>query len=293
MEEVLKDPNTDATARAGAARALGMVGTPESVKLLASVAIDPNVAPAIRDAVAQSLAEQNSPESRDALLNAIRIAPEPLQRTIALSLVATRDGAEALLAAVKDGKASPRLLQDPGVLERLRAAGVADLDKRLADLTKGLIPADEAIRKLVEDRRKSLNVAKASADRGGQVFEKNCVICHRIGEVGAVVGPQLNGVGKRGAERIIEDVLDPNRNVDGAFRTTILQLKGGDTVSGLLRREEGELIVLADSTGKENSYEKGKVKRRVTSGLSLMPSNFGETIKADEFNDLVAFLLSK
>jgi putative heme-binding domain-containing protein len=97
----------------------------------------------------------------------------------------------------------------------------------------------------------------------------------------------------RGAERIIEDVLDPNRNVDGAFRTTILQLKTGDTVSGLLRREEGELIVLADSTGKEAGYEKGKVKRRVTSALSLMPSNFGETIKPGEFNDLVAFLLSK
>jgi putative heme-binding domain-containing protein len=293
MEEVLKDPNTDATARAGAARALGTVGTPESVKVLAAVAIDPNVAPPVRDAVAQSLAEQNSPESREALLAAIHIAPEPLQRTIAVSLVATKDGAEALLAAVKDGKASPRLLQDPSVLERLRAAGVADVDKRITDLTKGLIPADEAIRKLVEERRKTLNLAKASADRGAQVFEKNCAICHRIGEVGAVIGPQLTGVGKRGAERIIEDVLDPNRNVDGAFRTTILQLKTGDTVSGLLRREEGELIVLADSTGKENSYDKGKVKRRVTSALSLMPSNFGETIKPDEFTDLVAFLLSK
>src|SRR4029078_11525074 len=144
-----------------------------------------------------------------------------------------------------------------------------------------------------EERRKNLNLAKASTDRGAQVFEKNCAVCHRIGDVGAVIGPQLQRVGKRGAERIIEDVLDPNRNVDGAFRTTILQLKGGDTVSGLLRREEGELIVLADSTGKENSYDKGKVKRRVNTALSLMPGNCGETIKPDEFNDLVAFLLSK
>ena len=73
MENILKDPSADATARARAARA-GRVRTPASVKMLAQVATDPNIAPAVREAVAQSLAEQNSPESREALLSAIRIA---------------------------------------------------------------------------------------------------------------------------------------------------------------------------------------------------------------------------
>ena len=88
-------------------------------------------------------------------------------------------------------------------------------------------------------------------------------------------------------------MLDPNRNVDAAFRTTILRLKGGDTASGLLRREEGELIVLADATGKEVGVQKSKVARRAESPLSLMPGNFGEVMSPEEFNDLLAFLLSK
>jgi putative heme-binding domain-containing protein len=293
MEAVLKDPNADAMARAGAARALGAVGTPDSVKVLAAVGTDPNAAPALRDAVAQSLAEQNSPESRAALIAALQIAPEPLQRTLAISLVAGKDGGEALLDAVKSGKASPRLLQDPGVAERLQASGVANVDARVKELTKGLIPADEAVAKLLEQRRKGFDPAKASAARGAEVFTKNCAACHRVGAVGAVVGPQLDGVNKRGAERIMEDVLDPNRNVDAAFRTTILRLKGGDTVSGLLRREEGELIVLADSAGKENAVSKSTVARRAESPLSLMPGNFAEILKPEEFNDLVAFLMTK
>ena len=33
--------------------------------------------------------------------------------------------------------------------------------------------------------------------------------------------------------------------------------------------------------------------RRAESGLSLMPGNFGEVLKPEEFNDLLAFLLSK
>ena len=53
------------------------------------------------------------------------------------------------------------------------------------------------------------------------------------------------------------------------------------------------MIVLADSTGKEISVDKSKVGRRVQSSLSLMPSNFGETIQQEEFYDLLKFLLSK
>ena len=43
-----------------------------------------------------------------------------------------------------------------------------------------------------------------------------------------MVGPQLDGVGTRGLERLIEDVLDPNRNVDPAFRASHVTLEGAD-----------------------------------------------------------------
>jgi hypothetical protein len=60
----------------------------------------------------------------------------------------------------------------------------------------------------------------------------------------------------------------------------------------LLRREEGELIVIADSAGKEVSVPKANVTRRALSPLSPMPSNFHELIPQQEFNDLMAFLLA-
>jgi putative heme-binding domain-containing protein len=69
-------------------------------------------------------------------------------------------------------------------------------------------------------------------------------------------------------------------------------MKGDDVISGLLRREEGETIVLADSTGKEISVQKKQVSERRQSDTSLMPENFGELLSPEEFNDLMAFLLS-
>ena len=34
------------------------------------------------------------------------------------------------------------------------------------------------------------------------------------------IAPHLDGIGNRGLERLLEDVLDPNRNVDQLFRAT-------------------------------------------------------------------------
>ena len=90
-----------------------------------------------------------------------------------------------------------------------------------------------------------------------------------------------------------EDILDPNRNVDRAFRSSLLTLKDGDVVSGLFRREEGELLVLADGTGKEITVPKAQVTERRESEVSLMPENFGEILTSADFNDLMAFLMSK
>jgi len=70
-------------------------------------------------------------------------------------------------------------------------------------------------------------------------------------------------------------------------------LDDGDVIAGIPRREEGQTLIVADSTGKEVPIPKSKIKRRVESNLSLMPSNFGEIIKADDFNDLLGYLLSK
>src|SRR4029079_14928227 len=99
-------------------------------------------------------------------------------------------------------------------------------------------------------RRAGFLAAKAEAARGKMIFTKNCANCHQLGGEGAKVGPQLDGVGLRGLDRLLEDILDPSRNVDQGVRSTTLSLKDGRSVSGLLLREEGAIYVMADAQGK-------------------------------------------
>jgi putative heme-binding domain-containing protein len=223
----------------------------------------------------------------------LRGAPERLAPKLALALAGSKAGSEALLASAESGKLSARVFQDRTVKEKLVAAKAKDAGARIAQLTKNLTPLNEQLQKQIDQRRAAFSPAGASAPRGAAVFTKTCAACHQVDGQGAIVGPQLDGLGSRGAERIIEDIVDPNRNVDHAFVTTTFVLADGDVVSGLFRREEGETIVYAESTGKETTVPKNQVKERKQSELSLMPEGLADALSPQEFNDLLAFLLSK
>ena len=95
-----------------------------------------------------------------------------------------------------------------------------------------------------------------------------------------------------GLDRVLEDVLDPNRNVDQAFRTTVLTTDAGQVHSGFGLREEGQTLVFFDSKGETVRLPAVEVDERSTSSLSPMPANLSEQIKEDDFYNLVAFLLT-
>src|SRR5262249_25583332 len=137
----------------------------------------------------------------------------------------------------------------------------------------------------------AFQLARAHPSVGGQVFSRTCAPWHRIEGQGGSIGPQLDGVGNRGLERLLEDVLDPNRNVDHAFRAQYVTLKNDEVLCGVPRREEGQVLVLADLTGTERAIPKKEIKERRDSDTSLMPDNFGEILSQQDVDDLMAFLL--
>jgi len=293
LSELLLNQNANVDARSAAAKSLVTLNAGAHISDLEKIISNAEEPDKLREQSAQSLAGINSENARTILVQALATAPQNLQTQIGLALASSAEGADALLEAVANGKASARLLQERTIKDRLTASKPANLAARLEKLTKNLPKADAERQKLIDARFAAFNSAEASANLGAQIFQKNCMPCHSLDGRGATVGPQLDGVGNRGAARIIEDILDPSRNVDRAFRTTLFTMKDGDVQSGLFRRDEGEMTVLADATGKEFSIAKKEIAERRESELSLMPDNFSQIISPEEFNQLIAFLVSK
>ncbi|HEV3202937.1 MAG TPA: PVC-type heme-binding CxxCH protein, partial [Gemmataceae bacterium] len=219
LDRTITDTKGLEATRATAMNAMIGMDVKRSIPLLAQVLQDASEPMLLREKAATLLAGANRPEGVEELVKALSAAPERLATVIAAGLAATRPGAEKLLETVATGKASARLLQDSVVGIRLSRTDIPGFKDRLATLTKNLPSPDKRFQELFQQKRVGYSSAPKSPDLGAKVYEKHCAICHQIANKGAKIGPQLDGIGIRGFDRLLEDILDPNRNVDQAFRT--------------------------------------------------------------------------
>lgn len=293
IERIAGDKSKPDPRRVQAIKALVDLDPAATIDSLSRMLNDSSELISIRETAAGELARINRPAAIDRLSSALPTAPGRLQATIAFQIAGSPAGAEALLKAVEAGKASPRLLQERPVAVRLEQAKPSRLGERIAALTKNLPPADSRIVELLKKRGEGFAKYKDKLDpeAGRLVFEKNCAICHQFQGKGARIGPQLEGIGVRGVDRLMEDILDPNRNVDQTFRVTNLALKSGELVSGLVLREEGAIVVVADAQGKEIRVRADQIEERATAQLSPMPADHADRIAETDFYQLIGYLI--
>ena len=230
----------------------------------------------------------SGPAVRYEVERAFKTLPFRAQAKLAAALAGATEGANMVLDL-----AAPSVLADPLVSAKLKALNHPEIRQRLDTITASLPPQSEALNKQIAARLKSYDPAKADATKGEQVFIAVCSVCHRIGVRGNLVGPQLDGIGARGAERLLEDILDPNRAVDPAFRLHMVKRKDGTLFSGLMRREEGEGLVFADAAAQETKIAKQDIASDEESAFSLMPPGLGEALSEQQLHDLLAYLLGR
>jgi putative heme-binding domain-containing protein len=293
LAELLVAASTDGAARAAIGQALVAIDPDGRAAALVAALNDPSISDALRVKIGAAIAGRDAKTLSESLTESMKILPLRMQTSLAETLAGDAAGADSLIALVKAGVASPRLLASANVKAKLDALKSDKVTEQVAAITDNLPAASEIIDKLVIERRAAYPRAKPDLQKGTALFEKHCAACHQIAGKGSVIGPQLDGIGLRGLERLVEDVLDPNRNVDVAFRTTTIRTMGGEVISGLVRREEGATLILADNKGKEFSVPKSDIDEQAKGSLSLMPANVHEIVSEQEFYDLLAFLLGQ
>lgn len=146
---------------------------------------------------------------------------------------------------------------------------------------------------LITTRTAAFDAKKVDLERGQKNFMMHCAACHQMQGQGGLIGPQLDGIGNRGVARLSEDILDPNRNVDAHFHLHTLKLKDGSSISGFLKGEAGQVILISDAAGQEHRIAKSEVTEDLTTAMSLMPPAFGQMLSAEDYNHLMGWLLTK
>jgi len=212
------------------------------------------------------------------------------QATFATRLLRSLPGCATLVQLVEQGKLSLVSLRGR---ETLFPDGIsAETRDQLKELMQQANELPDPNLSAIAARIAKLNLDSASTEQGNLLFEKNCAICHQLAGKGMLVGPQLDGVGKRGVERLCEDILDPSRNVDAAFRMSTLLLDDERVLTGLIREQPDGSLQVVGQDGKSTAIAANTVERRRDSAKSLMPENVTETLGDQELSALLRYLVA-
>ncbi|HZF63334.1 MAG TPA: c-type cytochrome, partial [Chitinophagaceae bacterium] len=226
------------------------------------------------------------------LNNSFSLVSKELQAEIVKALVNSTQGIDVVLKRVKSGDVFTRLLLEPKIEERINVVASAKQLKEYKELTANLNPANEEKQKAIKERLSAFKFSTDIVPEGRAVFIQHCAACHQIKKEGGLIGPQLDGIGSWGAAALTEKIIDPNKNISEAFRNYTIKMKNGKIMTGLYRREEGQVLVFANMLGEEFRLSKKDIAERTGSKYTLMPDHFGEVISPAQYNALLSYLLS-
>ncbi len=227
-----------------------------------------------------------------------QVATQLLERWSALSpklAERVRDGmlsrtawAVLLLDAISAGRL-PAATLSPSDLQRLASVPDDALRSRAIKLLETMGSSTR------EDVLRSYQVAltlKPDREKGAATFKQHCSICHQIGTVGFQVGPNLTTLKNRGPEAILTNVLDPNREVNPAWRDYIAVTTDGQTHNGVLIAESASTLTFRRAEAKETSLLRSDVEALHDTGRSLMPEGLEKNLDPQSMADLIGWLMT-
>ncbi len=132
--------------------------------------------------------------------------------------------------------------------------------------------------------------------RGKAAFEAaQCMLCHRYGDQGGAVGPDLTTVATRFKRQdILESITEPSKVVSEQYMNTILTMTDGKVIVGRITQETADKVTLIPNPfdPATMSVSKSDIKSRELSKVSPMPPGLLSTFTQEEILDLLAFLES-
>lgn len=214
----------------------------------------------------------------------------PILRSRVLDVLASRTAwSRALLSQVRSQRVSRGEIS-PEMRERL----LATKDKSLhADWAKEFSLSVTPDRKQLIQQYQSALTLTGDRDRGMEVFKKTCSACHRMGNIGHEVGPNLLSISDKRPQSILSNVLDPSAAVEARYLTYIALTSDGRIHNGLLATETGSSITLVSGEGKRVKILRSEIEDLRTSGKSLMPDGMEKDLSPQAIADLITLLRSK
>ena len=219
--------------------------------------------------------------------------PKELQSKVVATLSTRPVWAMALLKAIESGKVEKSLLT-ASQAQNIDRLGDPALSSRLVQIWgRPLRQSSESrIRRIAEVRGILPEGDKGLAQRGKEVFKKNCATCHQFFGDGMALGPELNGADRGNLDFLLTSIVDPSSQIRGEYQSVQVALKDGRVLHGLLADRSETIVSVIDALRQITKVPKGEVEELKVSDVSLMPEGILDKLSDTEIRDLFRYLQS-
>jgi putative heme-binding domain-containing protein len=107
---------------------------------------------------------------------------------------------------------------------------------------------------------------------------------------GGSIGPDLTGSNRANLEYLLANVLNPNGEVQDAYKMVLVTARDGRTLAGTVIAENDRQITLRMVGGDNAIVSKSDIQSREVTALSMMPTGLLDSLNDREAIELVAFL---
>ncbi|MEN3942634.1 PVC-type heme-binding CxxCH protein [Prosthecobacter sp. SYSU 5D2] len=240
---------------------------------------------------AKALAQFDDPAIGQKLATSYRKFSSEDRPGIIAALTSRPAFAKVLLDQVAAGKIS-RADLSAFHARQIRSLGDDGLTNRLTEVWGELRDSAEDKTKMIEDLKARLTpevLAKADLSQGRLMYQI-CSACHIMYGEGGKVGPDLTGSGRSNIDYLLENIIDPSGVVSADYRMSVLTLKDGRVLSGVIARQDARTLTLRLLT-EETTLEKAEIAKQETSPVSMMPEGLLMAFQPDQIRDLISYLM--
>lgn len=280
---IAQDASQDAADRIEAVKLLA--NDEDSHAAMATLALSEPVQPVRIQAINQ-LSRSADPLPWQELLAKFAGHSPTIRRAVVDAALANAERTAMLLDSIESGSIKVAELE-PAQVSRLLKHRSSELSARAGKLLAAAIPEDR--KKVLAEYQVVLKM-EADSKRGQPIFQKNCATCHRIGDIGVNVAPDISDSRTKQPEQILADVLQPNRAIDNNYVSYSVVTVDGQTLTGIISADTATSITLRQPENKSVTLLRTDIEEMRSNGVSLMPEGLEKTIPPQDMADLIAFI---
>jgi putative heme-binding domain-containing protein len=239
-------------------------------------------------AAVRGLATFQDPRVTETLLKQIPTVTPAVREEMLTAILARPERTLALLDSIERDE-MPAAMIGLGRKETLLASTNAQVRQQAQQVLSRSSDSRQAVFERYRDPVRERS-GHADLNRGLEAFTQHCATCHRLNGVGNALGPHLETVRDWDVDRLLLNILDPNREVAPQSMSHAIVLGDGRLLAGLIADETASSLTLKRAGVADEVVLRAEIETLINTGQSFMPSGFDELISPADMADLIAYI---